>query len=335
MRAFAIAALAITGAATLPAAHALGCKDENGGSVDWWAAFKFQDSFNYAYIDSNAYGGLERSSHSMDSPSSGALAHTLSQLWDSVNTYGFYNDEPPNGSKASSTYGHTKGAFGLSGSSGFWLIHSTPRFPDNTGSSYSGMPVDEEKYGQSFLCVSYGASEFDKIGQLFQYNRPKFYATQSGSDAPSNLAAALSGTYDHNADIMHTGLTSSNGASFTNFGKTEKWGQDLYNQGVSEYFGVNTYVESWMNGVGPLPTYCKPSYNYDTFDIRVMNITNNIMKETQDHSKWAITESGYTVCIGDINRQHGQLGRPGGTSCFRHEELWHSLQGGIVQADTC
>lgn len=88
MRTFAILAMATGLAATLPAAQAMGCKDESGSPVDWWAAFKFQDSFEYAYIDSNAFGGLQHSSHSMNSPSSGALAHTLSQLWGSVNTYG-------------------------------------------------------------------------------------------------------------------------------------------------------------------------------------------------------------------------------------------------------
>jgi deoxyribonuclease-2 len=39
---------------------------------------------------------------------------------------------------------------------GFWLVHSVPRFPANTGSgvSYEGYPAYAATYGQSFLCMS-------------------------------------------------------------------------------------------------------------------------------------------------------------------------------------
>jgi len=331
----ALAAMLVLAAS--PAA-AMGCRNEQGEPVDWWAAFKFSNSYNYAYVDADSRGGLESSPHQLSDASSGAVSHTLQQLYGGAPSYAFYNDEPPNGAKASSTFGHTKGALGFDDDSGFWLIHSTPRFPDNTPSSYQGFPANEVKYGQSFLCVSYGVGTFDDIGSLFQENRPKFYATQLDSSVKGNLphlADAFSGTYDRSANLLTKSLQSSSGMGFTLFGKTRAWGQDLYNQGVSPYFQDDTYVESWMNGVGPLPTYCKPQYNYDTFDIRLVNITGTTLKETQDHSKWAITASQEIVCIGDINRQHGQLGRPGGTSCFQHDELWHSLKMGILSADSC
>uniref|UniRef100_A0A7S1CAA6 Uncharacterized protein n=1 Tax=Bicosoecida sp. CB-2014 TaxID=1486930 RepID=A0A7S1CAA6_9STRA len=331
-----VVAVAALAAAT-PAA-AIGCKDESGRSVDWWAAFKFSNSYNYAYADANSGGAWQESSHTLDSSSSGAHAHTLSQVYGDASTFGFYNDEPPNGAKASSTYGHTKGVFGTDSSSGFWLIHSVPRYPDNTASSYPGLPADEVKYGQSFLCVSYDFSTFDAIGYLFQVNRPKFYGSTLSSGASSslpNLVKAIAGSYDKTAGLVTKDLSSSGGNTFHMFAKTHYWGEDLYNQGVSPKFGDNTYVESWMNGVGPLPTYCKPQYAYNTYDIRSVNITGTQWKETQDHSKWAVLENQQVVCIGDINRQHGQLGRGGGTACFSNSEMWHQMRLAIDSADSC
>lgn len=270
-------ALAATALAFASTAQAIGCKNEQGQPVDWWAAFKFSNSYNYAYIDADSYNGLQESEYDLSSSSSGAPAHTLSQLYGGADSYAFYNDEPPNGAKASSTYGHTKGAMGFDSNSGFWLIHSVPRFPDNTASSYPGLPANEVKYGQSFLCVSYDVDTFNDIGSLLQENRPKFYATELASSASSslpNLAAAFSGTYDHSANLINKNLRSSGGMSFTLFAKTHTWvraaaagaglrfpshvaiffqGLDLYNQGVSAYFEDDTYVESWMNGVWRAP----------------------------------------------------------------------------------
>lgn len=43
-----------------------------------------------------------------------------------------YNDEPPN-KQSNSKKGHLKGLLVADESSGFWLIHSVPLFPNITG----------------------------------------------------------------------------------------------------------------------------------------------------------------------------------------------------------
>ena len=65
--------------------------------------------------------------------------------------------------------------------------------------------------------------------------------------------------------------------------------------------GDALYVETWMNGESKLPSFCNGSYDVEnvatiSFD-GVMDFS-----ETQDHSKWAITETKTWTCIGDINR---------------------------------
>ena len=41
------------------------------------------------------------------------------------------------------------------------------------------------------------------------------------------------------------------------------------------------------------------------------------------------------ACIGDINRQRSQNGRPGGTVCIENEMLWTAFNKAIVKADSC
>ena len=61
-------------------------------------------------------------------------------------------------------------------------------------------------------------------------------------------------------------------------------------------------------------------------------------KETQDHSKWAVSTSKSDqkiACIGDINRQMSQNRRPGGTVCIENEILWTAFTKAIVEHDSC
>jgi len=75
-----------------------------------------------------------------------------------------YNDETTNG-KVSSTKGHSKGVIIADGTSGLWLVHSVPKFPQLPYQSNLYMyPKTAIRYGQSFLCISMSAEELDKVG---------------------------------------------------------------------------------------------------------------------------------------------------------------------------
>jgi deoxyribonuclease-2 len=338
------------------AAASIGCRDEKGNPVDWFVAFKFNDGMRYAYGDPSTEGTVSMSQYSLDSSSDGAVAHTLQQSYGDGITFARYNDEPPPDKKASSTYVHTKGTLAASGESGFWLVHSCPHFPA-TG-SYGGLADTEEKYAQSFLCVSLSAGQLDAVGDAFFLNRPYVYdsaVTEDIASAAPALAAYLNnGDYSRDAIGNVTDIRTRGGMGMTLFSKTRYWDKDLYGDLVAPTFSSDLLVESWMNGVGPLPSWCKPQYQYNTIDIRALSLAGQSWTETQDHSKWAITTSDYTgdsnsaslrgstfgssksmVCIGDINRQHGQLSRGGGTVCMESPALWKQLTGAITQQDQC
>lgn len=74
-----------------------------------------------------------------------------------------YNDEWPNGT-SSQTAAHAKGVVAFDGRSGFWLVHSVPRFPPAPGVNYS-FPITGLRYGQTMLCFSLPFNQADLIGK--------------------------------------------------------------------------------------------------------------------------------------------------------------------------
>lgn len=127
---------------------------------------------------------------------------TLNGVWQNQG-HVLYNDEHPDsavaeaaaGAAANATglrgmdwvkYGHTKGVIAFDGTTGFWLVHSVPRFPEANDWSY---PEDETIYGQSFLCVSLDAGGIEDVGRLLVLDKPSVYA----SNMPSSYADQVRG----------------------------------------------------------------------------------------------------------------------------------------------
>ena len=80
-----------------------------------------------------------------------------------------YNDELPNGTTSGELHAHAKGVVSFVGGgaqTGFWLIHSVPKFPpspaDLGGSSF---PLTGTVYGQTFICVTLPLAQADLIGE--------------------------------------------------------------------------------------------------------------------------------------------------------------------------
>jgi deoxyribonuclease-2 len=107
----------------------------------------------YAYIDSSVsslnFVGKDISG------STSPLARTENQAYDnSAEATFMYSDQTPNGSTSTSS-GHTKGVIAYKRNQGFWLVHSTPRFPPEPPNAFS-FPDTGRIYGQSYICLSLG-----------------------------------------------------------------------------------------------------------------------------------------------------------------------------------
>lgn len=331
----------------------VGCLDENGQPVDWWIALKLpelsdstfspaQAGYAYVYMDKN-HPSFKMGSTGLNVNLNGAVGGTLSQIYnaDKATTgYLMYNDEDPSGSTHSS-YGHTKGDVCFDDKSGFWLVHSVPRWPIYSDQNY-GFPDNEKRYGQSFLCMTYATDSFNTIGDAFLLNKPYVY----DSNLPASLASRLpnlQAVLDHKfvtqnpANQTHQ-LTTVAGKSFLDFAKNAEWNSELYENFVAPTLKSNLAVETWMNGSGPLNTSCRATgNNWDVLEIRNLTIDGNFIKETKDHSKWGITISPgkQWTCIGDINRMSHQEQRGGGTVCTSDSTIWDQFRGIITGSDRC
>ncbi|VDM35029.1 unnamed protein product [Hydatigera taeniaeformis] len=148
----------------------LGCRDDDNRIVDWHIAYKFPNSFSYAFLSPN---DVEWRLSSADLRGNGFLKFTFDQVFNSTDpglVYGMYNDEmsPTLNFTYNPWYGHMKGLFAFTENDpGFWLSHSVPKLSMKPAEfSY---PETSKRYGQHFLCVSLNYSALEAIG-MFLFN---------------------------------------------------------------------------------------------------------------------------------------------------------------------
>lgn len=203
------------------------------------------------------------------------FGYTLQQLYDyetqSDVFHMMYNDEWPDG-QTTSDYGHCKG-FALSlflhtvcestriiqylgvltfdYVSGFWLIHSVPKFPTDISYSY---PSSGTKYGQSALCVTLSYAALNDIGtglvqsglflnstlnffcspgNQFMYYEPWIYSSAiplNMSEQNPLMQNVLNKKYITSAPYNNEfSFRSLGGVKFMNFAKHQKWGKGKLN----------------------------------------------------------------------------------------------------------
>lgn len=255
-----------------------------------------------------------------------------------------YNDQPPPDGSGSSSYGHTKGilmvddqavapnrsgsggirassalAPGYVATAGFWLVHSTPRFPDTDGPTYLGLPEKEHIYGQSFLCITQGEQSLKEAAELLYYNHPNVFNSSISARVQAaipRLAQVAAGEHSDSDVCKQAGLAGAKGTAFTAFGKGTAFNKDLWGECVAPALGSDMIVESWLRGYEE-GAYCRPDYQQDTVDasyleyhpageervqrmvvipaedsesgvVASVTTANWEWKETQDHSKWGV-----------------------------------------------
>jgi deoxyribonuclease-2 len=240
----------------------------------------------------------------------------------------------------SNNLAHAKGVMAFDGNTGFFLRHSTPRFPDKASlGPYAGFPSYARIYGQTFLCVSYSMANLNQIATQFLVNDANIYdslvspATASRYPAIGALAAGnRQKSYTSVKSILSLG-----GMNFTDFAKSKACNCELYTQLVAPEYRSNMAVLSW--GRPLMGSGCRPFVPYDVLDISGMTLntpTGTISyNETKEHSKLGLVEQGNAVCVGDINRMTSQATRGGGTTCFSNASLWNALAKEIGDWKTC
>ncbi|XP_059610701.1 plancitoxin-1 [Phlebotomus argentipes] len=321
---------------------ALSCRNDQGEPIDWYNLYKLPKKIStgvhFLALTEND-NDWRLSEEPIDDPQS-IPGRTLSQLTDQHLVL-MYNDEPPEGA-TDGTRGHTKGVVATDGETGFWLIHSVPKFPSKLGLDYT-FPKTGTIYGQSFLCVTFNSTEMDTIGLQLHMNEPHFYEI--------NIPEALKGSFPNlvkASDMKMVSdppywrleqIKSKEGNAFSSFAKSAKFKKELYMDWVAPVLGSSLVVESWLHGPGRLETNCSipfPILNLRDVMVHVQKQRTNF-RSLDDHSKWAVALENNKdwICVGDINRAEHQMVRGGGTLCRWDKKVATAYRSTILDVEPC
>lgn len=316
------------------ASEAPSCLDDSGHRADFAYAFKYPGGWDYAYMD--AHNKLAKSPQQLNSTSS-SISKTILQLGSEGVSFAMWNDEPPVGYATEAPNAHSKGLLAFTSSGGFWLTHSLPKFPSKSLSTGPGLwTAASDDNGQSFLCITLSREEIRKLSPVFRINRVSVYNSKFVGDETS-LADVQAWAVEHDWDkatmTTRVRIQSKGGQAFTVYGKNPSWGKgkDLYSDLVAPDTG-ELLMEGWRRGVGAWRPACGKDKVLDVMSVSLPGMDWNVM---EDHSKWAVAQSGTAFCVGDINRMKGQDMRGGGTVCIRDASFAGQMRKVIDSTDKC
>ncbi|PAV81190.1 hypothetical protein WR25_14548 [Diploscapter pachys] len=266
------------------------CMNQKNQPVDWWMVYKMpivkdnttagiNDGLGFYYMDARSNGKWEPSPKTLNDKDQ-AIAYTLQWFYDRILDpwvfHVMYNDDPyeyhdddsyetitnrvNNGDEhtTSTKFGHTKGTIVFDKVSGFWIVHSVPRFPPPHKYAY---PPSGTIYGQTMLCMTMLYPELGKIGTQLYYNRPNIYHSFLPTEmavAYPDLAKAIAQEYSTDKSSV-IDLKSRGGVTFKSFAKSKYFDQDLYDGLVAPTLKTDLTVESWRRG-GLIALECGLTY---------------------------------------------------------------------------
>ncbi len=308
------------------------CIDHKSLPVDSWSIFKHPTEFGYHLFVNDSIIEFSDSIVSFTSP----LIRTLNTTH---SNYILYNDQPPNG-WTTAIKAHSKGIIVFNEHRGFWIIHSIPKFPDFKSNNIF---LQDYTFGQSIVCISFRTPLLEIISTANLVNNPNVYDFSISNNIqqrfPTLYRWIING--ERSKETYQTQLFQTlGGMDLFIFSKSRKWNQDLFESLIAPYFNYDFIVASWQNGASAnvMPSYCRPNHTHQIENVRKLcmnSLKDDCWVHTRDHSKWAISNQNFIVCVGDINRQYSQEKRGGGTLCMRNKNLWSFLRQSIIEYEKC
>ncbi|CAN8002320.1 unnamed protein product [Ixodes hexagonus] len=318
------------------------CKNQSGGSVDWFILYKLPkmqktkgNAFTpaggeFVYIDSaspNATRTWPLSSQDLYRPPN-PLAYTLAPLYQrnvpQDILYVVYNDQSPdryNGTRN----GHSKGVVMFDETVGIWLLHSAPRFVENLHGGNYTFPENARENAQIFLCVTLPTTQLNHIGRQLRMQYANVYDKGSPAQMRTrypqmDLLFKDSFIRGRTMKLSILNVASLRGKRFLSVAKRSTLEVDIYSSVLTGQVKNDLVVQSWRNGAGAkLPNDC--SSNYTVTDVDSVKLTLDqgrsiTFNTSEDHSKWAIAVDKSTFCVGSMNRMESQFKRGGEALCF-------------------
>ena len=225
-----------------------------------------------------------------------------------------YNDDTHQFGINKHTKGHCKGIVAWNASRVSWLIHSVPNFPRQfNGSAISPIEKSETIYGQSFYYMECDIKS-DTLSSIFNqlYVMEAHIFMKHGAVA---AVVALDQTYHKSVKKIYTIMLDD---TVTHIAKPPHIEIDIYSDHLVKAYPEHWSVETWIRG-HHIETPC-PLIT----DIKSLHHDTIMYTESQDHSKWAVSEN--YVWIGDLNRMTSQFKRGGGGVVIHDKNISNALR---------
>ena len=217
-----------------------------------------------------------------------------------------------------------------------WLIHSVPRFPPDprqgTGYRYPDSGIQN---GQSFLCIRANYLDLIIIANDLFYTWPWIYAHNNPDVSRFRILwrVLYAGPIKNHQPKRYDQAAVQTIGQFTIFSKAGGYNGDIYKGLMAPYFQdqvkparLSMYVKTWIRR-RELPSDCRGGTNVYNVD-RIERLVGYNYQKSQDHSKWAITNT-YYVCVGGLNRMTTQAVRGGSSMCLKAPSLAAQIGGSI------
>ena len=212
------------------------------------------------------------------------------------------------------TKGHTKGIVAWDDTKVSWLIHSVPNFPrEFDGKTISPIEKSEHIYGQSFMYIELPFNSHEIINRIRTMNAHIYL---SKNEPPFVKFAKNS----KKIEFQELRLSE----SITHITKPPALTQDIYKHLIT-YESGEWYVETWKRGL-EVKDDEKKIKEVKKLSWKEGNVE---WKESNDHSKWAVSES--YVWIGDLNRMTSQFTRGGGGFLIKNPKLAKAFRELVVE----
>ena len=209
------------------------------------------------------------------------------------------------------TKGHTKGIVAWNDTKVSWLIHSVPNFPrEFDGKTISSIEKSEHIYGQSFMYVELQTDYHEIINRVHTMNAHIYLSKNEPSFVKKTKKI----------EFQELRLSE----SITHITKPPALAQDIYKHLIT-YESGEWYVETWKRGL-EIKDDEKKIKEVKKLSWKDGNVE---WKESNDHSKWAVSES--YVWIGDLNRMTSQFTRGGGGFLIKNPKLAKAFRELVVE----
>ena len=226
------------------------------------------------------------------------------------------------------TKGHAKGIVAWNDTKVSWLIHSVPNFPRKfDGNTISPIEKSEHLYGQSFMYVEVSANLYQEIINRVHMMHANVYLSKNEPTRPvgKKCKQVQFQELKLNESIIH-------------IAKPPAHKHDIY-QHISNYEDCEWLVETWKRGheikedvaEGCISCCWNTGSKSVIKEVKRLSWEGVDWKESNDHSKWAASES--YLWIGDLNRMTSQFTRGGGGFLIKNPKLAKAFRKLVVEGE--